>query len=1160
MSLTGNLSNFRLGDLLQTLAQNRQWGVLRLRRGMDTRHLSISERGVAHLDLTTVARRRIEDRLLHLGCIDRAAWKHLRSPDTAKRSLLDLLKEVKGFDASVLPTIFKNEAGEQIHALLDWSVGDFELAEGATAQERELTPPLDVNALILEGARRIDERSAMGERLPDPCECFIALQETSDAPLTEEQAAIVASSDGKSSLRKIADKAVGELFSATKLVLELEDAGRIRRMSLDELLASVQAATVAQELDVARTLLDLIERTRLLETHEALIDLAARWKSISEPVRAAGVLVALAQRVEEQGDAARSVVVLREAVSLAPRDPRVRRKLLDALRALPDADPNKLYEALRDYLLVCADRGLTAEAPAIEEEILQRVPADAGEEARVGRSLGRLGRSAAAADLLARAGVRRRAAKRTDREAIDLAREALALAPEHAEAKKLFDDVSGKRASRRKATAGIAAAVVGLLGLAAVPFWCGSGSREVSRRLASAEALLEKGELKEAAAQLALVDESIASGNQRDRLDALRLRLGAAAPGSAEEEQWLTEQFTSASSRLDAQDYAGAFGLYDAILERRGDEKRRELITHRLQSIEKKLRQEPKHVAELSRALNPSAKSPVTTPSAALAELEQLSAPARRDGLARLAPDLETSEAAKLLSDSERASLVEAAGLAVAAIDQAETLIEPLLKQRQDAKQSTELEPLLVEGKKAEADGDARAAARAFARLRDQYAGTVLRDYLDERIRHWGAIVERLDAYERAVLAGDAAGARREMEELRAKHPDVNPSAGGTLPIEIRTTPKGAEISLDGARAGVSPVIVRPRAGAPGKLTAELSGYERAESTVPANPVGRVELTLSRKAAWTAQMEGSVSAPGRVVGGRWIVADRRGAVRAFDPATGAAAWTRQFETLGGISGSPVADGSRLLVVTVEGDVHAIDAATGQDLATVALRETVALGLALDDGVAAAVTDRDALHLLPRAGAALRAEPMFARATTPPCPGPKGFAVGASDGSVLAFGRDGRLRWRSLCGSAVGWLVADETGWIAFAGTRITRLDGATGAAMESQELPGAPVSAPAAHEASSWWVPVPGQVVEVDRRTLALRTRVDLASLVPSAMAPFAGGFIAACAPGALRLERDGTLRWARIGNGRAYVTLLSDALVGVAFENGEIVALPLDR
>src|SRR5262245_66511877 len=74
MSLSGNLSNFRFGDLLQTLAQNRQWGVLRLRRANETRQLSISERGIAHLDLLLLARGRMAERTIHQGYADSGDW------------------------------------------------------------------------------------------------------------------------------------------------------------------------------------------------------------------------------------------------------------------------------------------------------------------------------------------------------------------------------------------------------------------------------------------------------------------------------------------------------------------------------------------------------------------------------------------------------------------------------------------------------------------------------------------------------------------------------------------------------------------------------------------------------------------------------------------------------------------------------------------------------------------------------------------------------------------------------------------------------------------------------------------------------------------------------------------------------------------------------
>ena len=63
MALQGDLSKFRLGDVLQTLTQNQTWGILKLQSGSERRDLVVSPYGVAILDLPTVARRRIEDRI-----------------------------------------------------------------------------------------------------------------------------------------------------------------------------------------------------------------------------------------------------------------------------------------------------------------------------------------------------------------------------------------------------------------------------------------------------------------------------------------------------------------------------------------------------------------------------------------------------------------------------------------------------------------------------------------------------------------------------------------------------------------------------------------------------------------------------------------------------------------------------------------------------------------------------------------------------------------------------------------------------------------------------------------------------------------------------------------------------------------------------------------
>ena len=71
MSLTGDLSKLKMGDLFQTLEGSRQTGVLKIWRGPEFRELFFSAQGVRMLHLADLTAERVEQRLLNLGRVNR---------------------------------------------------------------------------------------------------------------------------------------------------------------------------------------------------------------------------------------------------------------------------------------------------------------------------------------------------------------------------------------------------------------------------------------------------------------------------------------------------------------------------------------------------------------------------------------------------------------------------------------------------------------------------------------------------------------------------------------------------------------------------------------------------------------------------------------------------------------------------------------------------------------------------------------------------------------------------------------------------------------------------------------------------------------------------------------------------------------------------------
>lgn len=259
------------------------------------------------------------------------------------------------------------------------------------------------------------------------------------------------------------------------------------------------------------------------------------------------------------------------------------------------------------------------------------------------------------------------------------------------------------------------------------------------------------------------------------------------------------------------------------------------------------------------------------------------------------------------------------------------------------------------EGRRTKAESDyvrARLAHQAndYKKAADLLAGV---DFgaLDARISEEArALHKTVEGYLRASSSlaqlsaeaesrGDLAEAHRLRREILAKYPHSPAAENVRLPVEIRSVPPGASVTVDGALAGKTPVVLKLALGRLPRVRVELEGFEPAdlsagqEGAPELNPLESYSLVaaLAKAAEWRFDARASIECVPAAVGERICVATRGGEVLLLSQDRGEAVWS--FRVPGGMDvASSIGAWQRIVYFgAFDGKVYALDAETGAPL-------------------------------------------------------------------------------------------------------------------------------------------------------------------------------------------------------------------------------------
>jgi len=340
MSLKGNLSSVNLTEIFQMLSLSGREGTLFIYEGPRKRAVCFTKEGVSLRSRERNESILIGKILVRMGKLDE---KHLREAVDTRRTSDQLIGDVlvdRGFcTREDVELAFRIQSEEEIQELfLNRVDAQFEYVDGFFPESSLPYVNLNVNALLIEIARRTDEWEYIRRRIRGPREIyqFTGTEGEMDPDTLVEchAARIDPLIDGQHSVREVIEKSYVGKFEACKLLAAYLDAGVIEL---------VPRETIRQNASLALRMGDAAGAIRhfeyLMSTGDFPLELMGEAAAAHEANRdygeAASLLRRYAEELVREGDADSAVRVLHRIANYPKPEPEALRYLLDVVIEFP---------------------------------------------------------------------------------------------------------------------------------------------------------------------------------------------------------------------------------------------------------------------------------------------------------------------------------------------------------------------------------------------------------------------------------------------------------------------------------------------------------------------------------------------------------------------------------------------------------------------------------------------------------------------------------------------------------------------------------------------------------------------------------------------------------------------------------------------------------
>ncbi len=316
MGLKGDLDSISLADIFQTLSMTGQEGTLVVRGSDQVKYIHFTKDGVSLLTSGEKKMGRLGDMLVGLGKISPEDLRNALGRQKETGGLLgETLAELGLVTAKDIENAVRIQIEEEIYDLFSWTNASFEFNEGAAPENffAEADQPVtrltfNVNSLIMEAARRIDEWDAIEQQIASTKEIFVLDSPRSlDGEWSAQERLVLEALDGERNVDEVIDSTHVPKFEVCKFLARLVEEGRVKRAPIEHLLERGDARREAGDHPAAlkffeRALAGKLRKTSdMAEVRQRMADslvALGRKKEASEQFKALADLRAEAHDVE----------------------------------------------------------------------------------------------------------------------------------------------------------------------------------------------------------------------------------------------------------------------------------------------------------------------------------------------------------------------------------------------------------------------------------------------------------------------------------------------------------------------------------------------------------------------------------------------------------------------------------------------------------------------------------------------------------------------------------------------------------------------------------------------------------------------------------------------------------------------------------------------
>lgn len=232
-AIQGNLTNFRIVEVMQMLGLQRQTGRLAITRTSDGVEIYFREGAVVYATSTSHGNAGIEVLLRKTCRVEEDGLRHvLRIAEMTSQPIDSVLAQEKIVDLKTFAECLKRHTESAVYKAMAWRDGDF-VFEKSEPPVFTTRLQLKVDDLLLEGARRADEWTLIQQKIPSFSVVFEPMignaEELTTRGMSDIDMKVFSLIDGRRTIQEIIDVSNLSDFDVAKSVFILLSVNLIRK-------------------------------------------------------------------------------------------------------------------------------------------------------------------------------------------------------------------------------------------------------------------------------------------------------------------------------------------------------------------------------------------------------------------------------------------------------------------------------------------------------------------------------------------------------------------------------------------------------------------------------------------------------------------------------------------------------------------------------------------------------------------------------------------------------------------------------------------------------------------------------------------------------------------------------------------------------------------